>query len=1226
MSLVLAIEPEASQAESLRQILRDRIGAELVLVSSAYAAVVAMNRQVPDLLLFNPSITEKNQSKVISHYQSLSGGRAPQTLVVPPLESGDAPAETSRFGFRRKAKPAGHSPEAFAATITAALERARATVAAVPPLPAPEPTTPPVSDVWLESPAPAPNDASEDRLVAPADAVPVMTAIDDEAAWAAFDAEEAADPGPATMDGDRTPAAALEDALSDWLPERTEAAELVPAIDSVAAPQDRGDLRSFDSELDQLFSETRVQGVSIEVEIDAEEPEAAPDPFSEPGAIDLSALLNVERSAYQDAGVDPEVHAAEIALIQVEAEAKLAAELERVRSEAAQQRAVELSRLQAEAEALREQTVSEARAAAEMEAREALTAELAKVRSEAEQTLSDALTRVRSEAEQTLASEVTRAREEAEQARRAEVARVQAALDERVEAVAKQAREAAEAEAARAVAEELKRARSEAERTFADELARVRVEAEQMLGDELGRAKADADHTRDAQIAKAQAEAEALRAAAVQEARAAAEQAAARALDAEVARVRAEAEIRVQEELQRVRAEAEQMWGSELGRVKADAHEARDTQIAQVQAEAEALRAAAVTEARTAAEQAAARALEDEVARVRAEAEARVELELQRVRAEAEQMWGSELGRVKADAHEARHTQIAQVQAEAEALRAAAVREARTAAEEAAAHALATEVARVRAEAEARVQDEVARIQSELERVRAEAERARLAERTEADAEVERARAAAAQEARASVEAALKAEIESVRAEADQRLASELATLHAEAERLRAVDLADLRSQVEQMREVAAQQQAGEETEAARTRDAAASARAVVEAALATEIERVRAEADARLAAEVAGLRAESERRRATELEEVRAQVARMREAATQQARSAAASAVATEVARANAQARRSLLERYPIDGAIASGDNQGRRRRSRTRRTRGLFVALPIAASLLFLLGSTSSSDVASAIRTAAGMAPPVTSSAVTTPGDVAPSASAPQAPAGPVGELRVESTPAGATILLDGRDRGLSPATLAGVPAGTHSLTLRSTAGTVTRPVRIRPGERTLVSEGITPGFIAVFSRIPLDVLLDGRRLGASEDGELMLPPGRYKVTLVNSRFNYHGQVTLDVTPGRVTPHTVDLPNGQLHISTEPGAQIWIEGVQVGEGPSVDVEVPIGTRDVLVRHPDLGERRQSVEVRFARRTDLTLTIGSRTSPGEAIKQLPPLSAPYPRTRVGTQ
>ena len=52
MSLVLAVEPDERQAETLRAIVREA-GGELVIVPSAYAATVAMNRNVPDVLLLS---------------------------------------------------------------------------------------------------------------------------------------------------------------------------------------------------------------------------------------------------------------------------------------------------------------------------------------------------------------------------------------------------------------------------------------------------------------------------------------------------------------------------------------------------------------------------------------------------------------------------------------------------------------------------------------------------------------------------------------------------------------------------------------------------------------------------------------------------------------------------------------------------------------------------------------------------------------------------------------------------------------------------------------------------------------------------------------------------------------------------------------------------------------------------------------------------------------------
>ena len=72
MGRVLAIEPEATKAEALRQIVRNDVGAEFVLVTSAYAAVVAINRQLPDLVLFSETISDRHRERVVDHLKSVS--------------------------------------------------------------------------------------------------------------------------------------------------------------------------------------------------------------------------------------------------------------------------------------------------------------------------------------------------------------------------------------------------------------------------------------------------------------------------------------------------------------------------------------------------------------------------------------------------------------------------------------------------------------------------------------------------------------------------------------------------------------------------------------------------------------------------------------------------------------------------------------------------------------------------------------------------------------------------------------------------------------------------------------------------------------------------------------------------------------------------------------------------------------------------------------------------
>ena len=100
------------------------------------------------------------------------------------------------------------------------------------------------------------------------------------------------------------------------------------------------------------------------------------------------------------------------------------------------------------------------------------------------------------------------------------------------------------------------------------------------------------------------------------------------------------------------------------------------------------------------------------------------------------------------------------------------------------------------------------------------------------------------------------------------------------------------------------------------------------------------------------------------------------------------------------------------------------------------------------------------------------------------------------------------------------------------------------------------------------------------------------------------------------LDIRPTAVTAHTVSLPNGSLRVNTETGAEVWIEGERAGVAPLGIVPVPIGTREIVVRHPDLGERREAVEVRFGVVTEVNIARREALDPRE-LYPLPSLGQP---------
>jgi len=133
--------------------------------------------------------------------------------------------------------------------------------------------------------------------------------------------------------------------------------------------------------------------------------------------------------------------------------------------------------------------------------------------------------------------------------------------------------------------------------------------------------------------------------------------------------------------------------------------------------------------------------------------------------------------------------------------------------------------------------------------------------------------------------------------------------------------------------------------------------------------------------------------------------------------------------------------------------------------------------------------------------------------------------------------------------------------------------------------------------PGFLTAFSRIPMEVYSDGRRIGTTEDGQLLIPSGTHQIEFVSERFHYRAAASLTIPPGHVLPYTVALPSAEVRVITTPGSEIWIEGERIGIAPLEQIHVPIGTREIVVRDSGGAEKRQVVEVKLGETLEVSLT-----------------------------
>jgi hypothetical protein len=197
--------------------------------------------------------------------------------------------------------------------------------------------------------------------------------------------------------------------------------------------------------------------------------------------------------------------------------------------------------------------------------------------------------------------------------------------------------------------------------------------------------------------------------------------------------------------------------------------------------------------------------------------------------------------------------------------------------------------------------------------------------------------------------------------------------------------------------------------------------------------------------------------------------------------------------------------------------------------------------------------------------------------------------------GRLDVTSDPPGAQIKIDGVTKGVTPLTLDAVEPGEHTVSLSRNGVSIVRTVKVAAGTTgsVMASLGATPataaavgGWIALSAPFELQVFEEGRLIGTTSTERLMVPAGRHQLDLVNAAFNFRSSMSVDVQAGKVAAASVTLPTGSLSVNALPWAEVWVDGRSSGTTPLANLAVPIGSHEIVLRHPQLGERRRTVTI----------------------------------------
>jgi hypothetical protein len=193
-------------------------------------------------------------------------------------------------------------------------------------------------------------------------------------------------------------------------------------------------------------------------------------------------------------------------------------------------------------------------------------------------------------------------------------------------------------------------------------------------------------------------------------------------------------------------------------------------------------------------------------------------------------------------------------------------------------------------------------------------------------------------------------------------------------------------------------------------------------------------------------------------------------------------------------------------------------------------------------------------------------------------------------LGTLAVQTNPAGATVVIDGQQRGATPLSLQLKP-GRHVVELVTDGDVRTIPVMITPGDQ--VSQFIeiqraasALGELQIRTEpAGAQVSIDGRPLGKTPLTAEGLTPGQHTVVLENELGPVTQRVTIEAgtTASLVVPMTAprNAPvSGWIAVSAPVDVQLYENQRLLGSSQTDRIMVPVGRHDLEIVNEALGYR----------------------------------------------
>ena len=164
-------------------------------------------------------------------------------------------------------------------------------------------------------------------------------------------------------------------------------------------------------------------------------------------------------------------------------------------------------------------------------------------------------------------------------------------------------------------------------------------------------------------------------------------------------------------------------------------------------------------------------------------------------------------------------------------------------------------------------------------------------------------------------------------------------------------------------------------------------------------------------------------------------------------------------------------------------------------------------------------------------------------------------------------------------------TPEPASAAPAATQKSAEPPPAAKPEAPATDRPAAAPATSTSRFGG-IKLSCPIELQVFENNNLLGSTA-GPIAVNEGPHALELVNETLAFRSRQTVNVRSGQMTNLVVPIPDGRVSINAVPWADVVIDGTPAGQTPIANLSLRIGQHEVVFRHPQLGEQRQTVTVK---------------------------------------